>query len=180
MRKLNALLTAAILVLCVLHGVLGSFQLLGWGTVTNKWLTHGLLTLAALHGLVSLKLTWDAVRVWKRTGAPYLRENALFWARRISGVALMVLLVFHVTAFSYAAEGAFRLRWFTAARLATQLLLVAALAVHVITNVKPALIAFGIRRLKPRAADLLFVLSLLLLLFAAALIVYYIRWNTGG
>ena len=78
------------------------------------------------------------------------------------------------------ADGAFRLRWFNAGRLVTQLLLLVSIAVHVIANVKPALIAFGIRRLKPRAADALFVLSALLLVFAAAFIVYYVCWNAAG
>ena len=180
MRKLNAILAMVILALFVLHAVLGSFQLAGWGAVTSKWLTHGLLTLIVCHVLLSFRLTWDALRVWKKTGAPYFRQNALFWARRLSGVAIMALLAFHLTAFSYTVDGAFRLRWFDAFKLASQLLLVLAVGVHIITNVKPALIAFGVRKLKPRAADMLFVLSILLLLFAAAFIVYYIRWNGVG
>ena len=180
MRKFNVVLTALIMALFLLHGVLGSFQLFGWGTVTSKALTHGLLTLVAVHAVLGLKMTWDSVKVWRRTGAPYLRQNALFWARRLSGLAIMVLLAFHLTAFSYSVEGAFRLRWFNAGRLVTQLLLLVSIAVHVIANVKPALIAFGIRRLRPRAADVLFVLSALLVVFAAAFIVYYVRWNAAG
>ena len=177
MRRFNAILTGLILILFVLHGVLGSYQLFGVGTATSKALTHGLLTLVAVHMLIGLKLTWDSIRVWRRTGAPYFRQNALFWARRVSGLAVMVLLGFHVAAFSYTVEGAFRLKWFDGFKLATQLLLVVSLAVHVITNVKPGLIALGVRRLKPRAADLLFLLSALLLIMAAGFVIYYLRWN---
>ena len=177
MRKLNAILTAAILVLFVLHGVLGAFQMFGLGTATLHVMAWTLLALVGVHTLLSLKLTWDSLRVWKRTGAPYFRENLLFWTRRVSGLAVMVLLAFHVAAFSYTSEGVFRLKWFDAFKLATQLLLIASIAVHVITNVRPALIAFGVKRLKPRAQDILFVLSVLLLIMAAAFIVYYIRWN---
>ena len=177
MRKLNAILTAAILVLFILHGVLGAFQMLGLGTVTMRTLAWTLLGLIGIHTIIGLKLTWDSLRVWKKTGAPYFRENLLFWARRIAGLAVMVLLAFHVTAFGYTTEGVFRLKWFDGFKLAAQLLLVIALAVHVITNVRPMLISFGIKRLKPRAQDILFVLSALLLLMAAAFVVYYIRWN---
>ncbi|MBQ8954058.1 MAG: pilus assembly protein PilX, partial [Clostridia bacterium] len=167
MRKVNAILSAVILALFALHGVLGTFQLLDAGTALAKGLSHTLLTLAVIHALIGVKLTFDSVRVWRRTGAPYLRQNALFWARRLSGLAIMVLIAFHATAFSYTVDGAVRLHWFTPMRLAVQLLFVAALAVHIVANVKPMLIAFGVRKLKPRAGDILFILSALLLLMAA-------------
>ena len=177
MRRANAIFSALILVLFLLHAVLGSFQLFGVGTATMKGLSHGMTTLVAVHTVLGLILTVQSLRVWRRTGAPYLRQNALFWARRISGLAIMALLVFHMYAFSYTVDGAFRLQWFTALKLATQLLLLSAVAVHVIANVKPLLISFGVKRLRPRAADMLFVLSLLVLFMAAAFIVYYLRWN---
>ena len=47
-----------------------------------------------------------------------------------------------------------------------------------ITNVKPMLISFGVHSLKPRAGDILFFLSILLVLFIIGFIVYYLRWNT--
>ena len=179
MRRLNAILSAAILLLFILHGVLGAFQMFGMGTVTMKAITHSMLTLIAVHTALGTKYTADAIRVWRKTGAPYFRQNLLFWARRVSGFAIMVLIAFHVTAFSYTVEGAFRLKWFDGFRLATQLLLLASIAVHVVANVKPMLISFGIRRLRPRTADLLFILSALLLVMAVAFIVYYLRWNAA-
>ena len=177
MRRFNAILSMAILALFLLHGILGAYQLFGLGTATLRGLAHMLLTLVAVHAVLGVKLTWDALRVWRRTGAGYFRQNVLFWARRVSGAAIMVLMAFHVTAFSYTVEGAFRLKWFDGFRLATQLLLAASLAVHVIANVKPMLIAFGVRRLKPRAADALFLLSALLLVMALGFVIYYLRWN---
>ena len=70
-----------------------------------------------------------------------------------------------------------RLHWFGGGQLAAQLLLVAALAVHIIANARPMLISFGVRKLKPRVGDILFIMSALLLIMAAAFIVYYLRWN---
>ena len=177
MRKWNAVLTALILVLFLVHAILGSFQLLGIGDTVVKaaaWAAAGLIL---LHAGISMKLTADTLRVRKKTGVSYFRENALFWARRISGFAVMILLFFHITAFGRTVNGVYRLQWFDTAKLVTQLLLVASIAVHVITNVKPALIAFGVRSWKPRAGDILFVLSVLLLFMAAAIIVYFLRWN---
>lgn len=177
MRKWNAILSAAILVLFILHGVLGAFQLMDMGTALAKGLSHTLLTLVFIHIVIGVKLTYDSVRVWKRTGAPYLKQNTLFWARRVSGLVIMALIAFHMMAFSYKAGGAVRLHWFGGGQLAAQLLLVAALAVHIIANARPMLISFGVRKQKPRVGDILFIMSALLLIMAAAFIVYYLRWN---
>ena len=178
MRRFNAILTALILALFLIHAVLGGFQLLGVGNTAAKATAWVAVALIAVHTAIGVKYTADTLRVWKKTGVSYFKENQLFWARRISGFAIMVLLFFHLTAFGDSGSGAYRLKWFDTAKLTTQLLLVAAIALHVITNVKPLLISFGIRSLKPRAGDILFVLSVLMLFFAAAFIVYYLRWNT--
>ena len=177
MRRWNAILTAALLALFLLHAILGGFQLLGIGPTALQGVAWAALALACAHTAIGIKLTADSVRVWKKTGVGYFRQNKLFWARRVSGFAVMVLLVFHMTAFGYTNNGAYRLRWFTDARLAAQLLLIVTLAVHVLTNVRPMLISFGIRELKQYAGDILFVLSVLLLFMAAAFVVYYLRWN---
>ena len=178
MRKLNAVLTAAILLLFLAHAILGGFQLLGVGSTAVKALAWICVGLIAAHTVIGIKLTADTLRVRQRTGVGYFRENTLFWARRISGFAVMVLLAFHLTAFGDNSGAQYRLRWFDTAKLVTQLLLVAVIALHVLSNVKPMLISFGVRSLKERAGDILLILSVLLLFMAAAFIVYYIRWNS--
>ncbi|MBR1497311.1 MAG: pilus assembly protein PilX [Oscillospiraceae bacterium] len=177
MRKCNAILTAAILLLFLLHAILGSFQLAGLGGTAAKPVAWAAAVLILVHTGIGVKFTADTLRVWKKTGVSYFRENRLFWARRISGFAVMALLLFHFTAFGDSGGAAYRLKYFGRGRLAAQLLLVAAIALHVLTNVKPMLISFGVRSLKPRAGDILFVLSVLLLFFTAAFVVYYLRWN---
>ena len=148
MRKWNAILTAAILVLFLIHATLGGFQLVGVGDTAAKWAAWAALALIVVHTVIGVKLTLDALRVWKKTGVSYFRENALFWARRLSGFAIMVLLAFHLTAFGETNGGMYRLKWFDTAKLVTQILLVAAIALHIVTNVRPMLISFGIRSLK--------------------------------
>ena len=177
MRKWNAILTAAIMALFLLHGIFGAFQLFGVGSTALKAVAWTALALVAAHTVIGVKLTADSLRVWKQTGVGYFRQNKLFWARRISGFAVMVLLAFHMTAFGYSNSGAYRLRWFTDFKLATQLLLMVTLAIHILMNVRPMLISFGVRGLRRYVGDILFVLSVLLLFMAAAFVVYYLRWN---
>ena len=142
-----------------------------------KGIAWTMTVLIGIHTLIGIRYTAESIRVWKKTKTPYFRENKLFWARRISGFAIMILLVFHVTAFGDNSGAAYRLAWFTAAKLITQLLLVLSIALHVITNVRPMLISFGIRSLKERVPDILAVLSLVLLFMAAGFVIYYLRWR---
>ena len=178
MRKINSILTAVILVMFIAHGFLGALNMLDIAVVITKHMARAMVVLVAVHVVLSCILTTKAIKTWKVTGAPYFKENTLFWARRISGIAVMLLLAFHVLAFSSTSSENFTLSFFGGFQLATNILLVISIAVHVITNVKPMLISFGIRSLKPRAGDILFFLSILLVLFVIGFIVYYLRWNT--
>ncbi len=177
MRKFNTILTALILVLFLIHAILGSFQMFGIGGTVMKTLSWISAGLAGIHMLIGIKLTLDTLRAQKKAGKAYFRENLLFWARRVSGFAVMALLFFHFTAFGYYVGEAYRLRWFDTGRLVTQILLVITLAVHIISNVRPMMIALGIKTLRQWTGDILFVISVLLLFAAAGFIVYYLRWN---
>ncbi len=71
----------------------------------------------------------------------------------------------------------FRLYPFDINRLIVQMLFLLSVAVHIITNVKPALITFGVKRLKPKSGGILFFISAALLFMAAGFIIYFIRWQ---
>ncbi|MBQ8305409.1 MAG: pilus assembly protein PilX [Blautia sp.] len=177
MRKANAVITALIMLLFVIHGVLGAFQMLGAAGTWHKTIARAAFTLAAVHGVIGVKLTIDTLKAQKKAGVSYPAANRLFWARRISGFALMILLALHMSAFTGKVDGVVRLKAFGGFQLLLQLLLVVTLALHILMNVKPVLISFGIRSLKERAFDILFVLSVLLLFMAAGFVIYYLIWN---
>lgn len=178
MRKLNAILTAVIMSLFVVHAILGALNIFDVVIIISKVISYGMVALVAAHTVLSVILTVQSVKVWKRTGAPYLRENRLFWARRISGFALMLLIPFHMFSFGETVNGVYSLYFFSGLKLSASILFVICLAFHIIANVKPMLISFGIKKLRPRAGDILFFISVLLLIAVAAFIVYFIRWNT--
>ena len=75
-------------------------------------------------------------------------------------------------------DGVYRLNYFGTIQLVSQILLVISLIVHVISNVKPVLIAFGMKKLKDYAPDLLLILGGVLLFTGIAFVIYYIRWKT--
>ena len=177
MRKFNAVLSLAILILFLIHGIFGSFLMLGPGSTAVKsiaWIDMGLI---ALHAAIGVKLTVDTLIIQRKSGVSYFKENKLFWARRISGFAVMALLFFHLTAFGKTADGVYRLYLFDFMKLLTQILLVAAVGTHVISNLRPMLISFGIKSFKDHIGEILIVISLVILFMAAALAVYFLRWK---
>ena len=91
MRKFNSILTAVILVLFIIHGILGALNMLDVVVVITKVMAWVMVALIAVHVVLSCILTAKAIKTWKVTGAPYLRENTLFWARRISGIADLIV-----------------------------------------------------------------------------------------
>lgn len=180
MRKWNAVISIAILILFLLHAVAGGFQMMGLlpGGIqvlsVAAWIMTGLIV---LHVLIGIKLTVDSLVACKKSGASYFKENKLFWARRISGFAVMLFILLHVLIFLGSNDGVYRLNYFGTIQLIGQLLLVVSLMVHVISNVKPLLISFGIKKLMDYAPDILLILGGVLLFTGAAFLIYYIRWK---
>ena len=176
MRKLNMALVAAMLAAFLAHAIMGSMRLFGGDSAPVAAVAWVTLALAAAHVVITAVLTAQTLHARHRSGAGYFKDNKLFWVRRISGFAILIPLVMHLVIFRSANADVYRLQVFTAGRMVSQILLVLAIALHVLTNIKPALIGLGVTDTKAFAVDLLLVLSVLLLLFAAAFAVYYVRW----
>ena len=177
MRKINAVLSMVILLLFLMHGAAGAMQMIGLSRSVFRVLAWTMTALIAIHAVIGIIMTYRTLLAMKRSSAHYWKGNQLFWARRISGFAIMIFILLHVTAFGHSAEGAYRLRRFDAFRLSAQILLVISIAVHVITNVKPMLISLGIKSLKEYVPDILVALSIMMIIMALAFVIYYLRWN---
>ena len=130
MRKINTILSVLLLVIFMLHGLMGSFMLLGIGSSAGKIL------------------------------------------------AILILMFFHIGLFGGVQDGIYILFPFTTVKLITQLLLVAALFIHLFINIRPLLVSLGIISYKERRGDIYLILSVLLLFSAGAVIIYYIGWHT--
>ena len=179
MRKINAIIGPLLIVLLLIHGISGAMQLWGiipGGSVIRRILSVVMAVLVGIHAVIGIKLTIDTLIACKKAGVSYWRNNERFWLSRISGFAMLFLIVYHVLIFSGTSGEAFRLHAFQGIQLAAHILLVVALAVHLITNIKPLFIALGLENRK-FIIDIMIVVSLIMLVFAAAFIVYYLRWN---
>ena len=178
MRKINTILSILLLVIFMLHGLMGSFMLLGIGSSAGKILAWVGVAVLAAHTVIGVILTINTLKISKNEGNSYLKQNAVFWARRASGLAILILMFFHIGLFGGVQDGIYILFPFTTVKLITQLLLVAALFIHLFINIRPLLVSLGIISYKERRGDIYLILSVLLLFSAGAVIIYYIGWHT--
>lgn len=176
MRRINVFIVIAIMAAFIFHAVSGSIRLFGADAGSPRTFASICITLVGIHIVITTILTLRTLLTIKKSGKGYFRENLLFWARRISGFALLIPLVMHVLIFSNAGEEAFRLVFFHSGRLISQILMVAALALHTLTNIHPLLIGLGAKHHRVLSADLLFIISVFLFFCCGAFCVYYLRW----
>lgn len=181
MRKWNAIVSILLIILFLIHAVAGSFQLMRMipgGNELMKQLSYLMLFLTVVHTVIGTKFTIDSILIGKKTGKFYFRENAVFWTRRITGFAMILLIICHVLLFTSNTE-VFRLNDFGKIQLVFSILLVLALLIHILANIRPLLIALGIAGTKAYIKDVFLVLAVILLISTVAFVIYYIRWNIG-
>ncbi len=179
MRKINTILGPVLIVLLLIHAISGSFQLAGLipgGSAIRNVLSIILLVVTGVHGIIGIKLTADTIIAGRHGGRSPFKNNELFWIKRITGFAIVFLVIYHVIVFSGEQGEVFRLNAFEGIQLAAHIILTIAVAVHVLAGIKPLCMALGIadRRF---IKDALIVLSVIMLVCAIAFIYYYLRWN---
>ncbi|MBQ9276895.1 MAG: hypothetical protein IJ226_04820 [Clostridia bacterium] len=177
LRIMNIIAIVGMLVTFIVHVVLGSLKLMGANDNLARNFGYASMAFVSLHMLIGIILTIETLHARRKAGVGYFKENMLFWARRISGFAIVVFLVFHLTIFASSNAENFRLEVFNAGRLATQILLVVTIFLHVVSNARPTLITFGISKWKPYAAHIITFTAILLILAAVAFGVYFLRWQ---
>jgi hypothetical protein len=89
----------------------------------------------------------------------------------------MLLVFLHFALFVQTGEGIFRLHDFDIPQLIGQALMLLALAIHLLCNIRPLAIALGLVGGKGYGVDVLFILSIVLAFCALAFVIYFLRWN---
>ena len=147
MRKINAILVLIIVILLLDHVIFGGLYLFGAGTGVIKPLALSLLILVAVHAVISMIITIRAEKAGMKTKARYNKENREFWGRRVSGMFIIILAFVHAFLMSKNAQGVPRMASAPKPlRLATPLLIISVFA-HLKSNVRPLLIAMGVRNI---------------------------------
>ena len=179
MRKLNAIVSLLLIILFLIHTIAGSFQMMKiipGGNEMMKNLSYFMLFLIGVHIIIGIKLTIDSIIIGRKSGKFYFRENAVFWTRRITGIAMILLVICHVLLFTSNGE-VFRLNDFNEVQLIFSIFLVFTLLVHILANIRPLLISFGISGFRLYVKDILLILAIISLFGAFAFVIYYLRWH---
>ena len=113
MRKINTIHSVLLLVIFMLHGLMGSFMLLGIGSSAGKILAWVGVAVLAAHTVIGVILTINSLKISKIAGNSYLKQNAVFWAWRASGLAILILMFFHIGLFGGVQDGIYILFPFT-------------------------------------------------------------------
>lgn len=181
LRKINAFLGLAMIILFLIHAIAGGYQLAGILPGGNQVLTvlaWILVVIVAAHIVIGIILTVDSLRKHKKTGTVYAKENAEFIIRRVSGFAILVFMVCHIVIFYGNYTNGYRLNLFEGPQLILSICLVISLAVHLFTNIRSMFISFGISQ-KRRRFDVRVILIVILVFCAVMFVVYFYRWNIG-
>ena len=176
LRAVNAVISAAMMALFLVHGVGNAFQMMGVGTPLSKALSWTLVGLCVAHAIIGVVLTADTLRAQQQAGVSYPSHNLRFWIVRVSGLAVGLLVLAHVVLF-LKPSGVVRLNPFQMPQLLLSLALVASLALHVLANMLPLMVHLGIPAPSDRALDLVLVVAALLALMAVGFVVYFVRWS---
>ena len=174
MRKFNAILVLIIMILFLDHLFFGSAHFLGTGLNVTKPFSHTFFLLVLIHAAISLIITVRAEIAGIRTKARYNRENREFWSRRISGVAILVLAGAHAYLMVHGEDGLPRISKMARIYELFLPLLLLSISIHLSSNVKPLLIALGIRNpeKKEKIIKALIVLITIVALFSFVFFIY--------
>ena len=173
MQKFHPVLAWLLLLLLIVHLILGSVTLLTPVFLLQTQFAWVFLGFAAVHVLLSLgKLVGKS---WTRGRFLYLRENRSSWFRLLSGLAVLVLALVHRTLWTMQTPFGVLLRSFEWPSLLAQLLFVAALAAHILLNIRPLLIDSALDPAGRAGRWMRRVTVALAVLAAAAALVYFVR-----
>lgn len=179
MRKLNTLLSAALIAILLIHVVFGSFMILGIGHNGAKILALIGAGLLILHILLSGVATTQTIRRMVSRHMPlYVRANRLFLLRRLSGLGIVIFLVFHIGMFGTMVDTHYVLYEFTTTKLLLQFGFMTSLFVHIGTNIRPLFVSLGWQQITNHCRDVYVVLGVLYMFTLTAISMYYGGWQT--
>ena len=67
MRRINGILAVAVLIMFIVHGIFGALNMMNIAPLIAKVLSHTMLTLIAVHAVISVGLSVQSVRSAVRT-----------------------------------------------------------------------------------------------------------------
>ena len=175
MRKLNTIIAALITILFFDHIIFAALYLFGLPAKVFTPVAIFMIILVMIHGVLSMVLTVHAEKAGFKTNARYNKENRTFWLRRTTGVFILVLALFHFYAVNEGSDGLPRIVHMGIFGSLATIVLAISVMIHILINIEPLCISFGIRNYKKAAPFLKALTILLCALVTIAVIVHSLR-----
>ena len=177
-RLINIVSAAVVLILFLVHAVGNALQFMYFGSVMPEVISYVMLAFIVIHivcGCILFARTWKAQ---KSAGVSYWLANKRFWCVRITGIAVLLLIIFHLAVFWQFDASVVRLNEFGFVELTFSALFVLCLFLHVSCNFEPLAISLGIANPRGRAIDCVLVMCVLAMVMVVGFGVYWLRWSS--
>lgn len=148
MYRIHALFAVLLLVLLVLHLAAAAVTLLTAAFFAQEMLRCFFFAVVCMHGLLAL---WRVLRgKGLRELMAYPGKNKTYWLRVGSGIAVFLLLLIHRTLWTEQTGFGLLPKNFTQGSLVVQMLFLIVLATHIMSNIRPLLLDFGVDSVRRR------------------------------
>lgn len=187
LRKINSFLIIPIILLLISHVVLMAGLLTGTIGFNPdfKIFSKLLLPLVLLHALFGICFMIERIVKKKRGQNTYPKPNTIFRLQMLSGIAMLILVFLHVTAYGYTnAEGVFILRDPSLFYYITESLFALSICVHCAVSFPRMAITFGLiqegRGMLKLLKTSMILFSILFFVIFAVFSLYYLPPVIGG
>ena len=173
MRALNHILSVILLLLLEIHIFFCSLLMFGWSRVILENVARWEFIIIMLHALIGIILTFRTHPL--RSEKKYLKENCIYWLRRVTGIGIFVFSIPHISMFVHWENNSIaHLKKIVAFQMTEHVLFLLFISAHLAMNIKPMLIGMGIQEYKKAEAVLQIVTGTLAVCALVASFVYYL------
>lgn len=174
LEKINGIIAIFLIIIILIHSIVGAYILLKLGYVNLNTLSWIGFYLCIIHAIMGIILTIPTIKSSYYSKKLYFKENSLFWIRRISGYGLLILLFLHYGLWGSYVNGNYVFFPFTAYSLIIELSFVLLFCIHLITNIQPLFLSFGIIKHKKIKKVSIWILIVLSIIFLLTTVTYYL------
>lgn len=187
LRKINSLLTIPIFLLFIVHLILMAGLLTGILGFNPDFKLFGrmLMPFVLLHAAFGIFFLIQRIVCKKRGQNVYPKQNTIFRVQLLSGIAILILVFIHTTAYGYiGADGSFVLRAPSILYFILESLFALAICTHCAVSFPRMAVTFGLIKNKPglikTVKSSMIIFAAIFLIAEIAFCIYYIPPILGG
>lgn len=148
MRNVNKYITPIMILFFLLHAFFGTLEYIG---LYNKFVHKATILFATLfiililvHAIFGIIFAIKGYKNINKTKTYYLKANKYFYIKTISGILMIIFIIFHIILFTLININFELAKPLNVPSLIINLLLYISIFIHLIVSIKPMMISLGI------------------------------------